>query len=101
MNLSRMERHKEFMNGFSEAFGEKLKADSSFAISAYEDIADYSVTNCSAKTLSTLSNRYATYELKEIISIEGENVFGKEYMEYHVDEKKLDELIIRMFYQEK
>lgn len=101
MNLSRMERHKEYMNGFFGAFSAKLKADSSFALHAYEDIAEYSVTDCSVNTLSTLANRCAEYELKEIVSVEGENVLGKEYMEYHVDEQKLDDLIIRMFYQEK
>ncbi len=101
MNVSRMKRHEEFMSGFFKAFGERIKESDTFALSLYEDIADYSVTNCTANTMVSLANRYSEYTLDEIVSPEGENVVGKEYMEFHVDEEKLDQLIIRMFYQEK
>ena len=42
--------------------------------------------------------RYADYELVEIVSTEGENTRGEKYMEFYVDEEKLDELILRLFY---
>lgn len=101
MNTSRMKRHEEFMRGFFQAFGEKIKEDDTFALSLYEDISDYSVSNFTANTLVSLANRYSEYTLDEIVSPEGENVVGKEYMEFYADEEKLDELVIRMFYQEK
>jgi hypothetical protein len=35
------------------------------------------------------------------VSPEGENVLGEKYYEFHVDEEKLDELIVRLFYAPK
>ena len=101
MNVSRMKRHEEFMSGFFKALGTKLRESDSFALELYEDISDYSVTNCTGTTLVSLANRYSDYTLDEIVSPEGENVVGEEYMEFHIDEEKLDQFIIRMFYQEK
>ncbi len=101
MNVSRMERQEEYMHGFYDALQTKLDSGQSFVAKAYEDVAGYIVTDCSLNTLSSLMNRYADYTLKEVVSPEGENVMGEEYMEFHLDEDKLDELILRLFYAPK
>ncbi len=100
MNITRMTRHEEYMRGFFSALRGKLD-DTSFALSAFNSVSDYMVTDCSVETLSSYANRYSDYTLKEIVSPEGENVKGKEYMEFHVDAEKLDELILRLFYSPK
>ncbi len=101
MNLSRMERHKEYMNGFFEALGAKLDENGNFAISAMKNVSDYMVTNCSPEVLGKFANRYSDYTLKEIVTVEGENTVGDKYMEFYPDEEKLDSLILRLFYEEK
>ncbi len=102
MNISRMDRHKEFMNGFIKAFNNKLKSDGeSFVYTAYSDIEKYMVTDCSVNTMSNLINKYSDYELKDIITLEGENKTGEDYMEFYADEEKLDQLIIDLFYAKK
>lgn len=102
MNISRMERHKEYMKGFVEALNTTLAEDSdSYIINTYNAIDDYVVTDCSVNTMSTLINRYSEYELNDIISPEGENVAGDDYMEFYADEEKLDQLILQLFYSEK
>ena len=48
-----------------------------------------------------LIKRYDEYKINDIISPEGENVMGEEYMEFYLDEEKLDEMIVRLFYAPK
>lgn len=101
LNLSRMERQQEYMDGFMRSFRQAIKADSTFMVSAYSDISPYIVTNCSSTVISTLSDRYADYELKEVISLTGENHLGEEYYEFYVDEDALLELRLKLLYAQK
>ncbi len=101
MNISRMERHKEYMENFVSAFNEKVKESDTFILETYEDIAPYIVSDCSVNSMSSMLNRYADYTLREVVTPKGENKLGDEYMEFYVDEDELQKLIIRMFYTEK
>lgn len=101
LNISRMERQREYIDGFLAAMRKKMELSDSFALSAYSDISPYIVTDISSNVFSTMLQRYSGYELTEIVSPEGENVRGEEYMEFYVDEEKLDDLIIRLFYAPK
>lgn len=101
LNLSRMERHKEYMRGLTAALNKKLDSSDSFALKLYDKLSDYMVTDCSANVLSGLMNRCAEYELEQIVSLEGENVRGKEFYEFYPDEKAMDALILQMFYAPK
>ena len=101
MNISRMERHKEYMENFVSAFNEKVKESDTFILETYEDIAPYIVSDCSVNSMSSMLNRYADYTLREVVTPKGENKLGDEYMEFYVDEDELQKLIIRMFYTKK
>ena len=101
MNISRMDRHKEYMESFVKAFSEKAKESDTFVLETYDDVAPYIVSDCSVNSLSAMLNRYADYELREIVTPKGENVLSDKYMEFYVDEEALDELIVKMFYTEK
>ena len=101
LNISRMERHKSYASGFLKAFRQKMDQGETFALSLYETISPYIVTDCSVTVLTSMMERYADYEIVEIVSPEGENVMGEEYFEFYVDEQKLDQLILRLFYEAK
>ena len=101
LNLSRMERHKEYLLGLTAALGEKLRGSDSFAVEIYEQMSPYMVTDCSVNALSGLLQRCADYSLKQIVSLEGENKLGAEYYEFYADEEKLDALILQLFYAPK
>ncbi len=101
MNISRMDRHKEYMENFVTAFSEKVKESDTFILETYQDVAPYVVSDCSINSLSAMLNRYADYELKEIVTPVGENKLTDKYMEFYVDEEALDELILRIFYTKK
>lgn len=101
LNVSRMERQKEYMAGFMEAFQSKEDAGISFLVSAYEQTTPYMVTDCSLTVLQDMAQRYGDYPIVEVVSPAGENRKGETYMEYYVDEEALDELILRLFYAPK
>lgn len=101
LNLSRMERQKEYMQGFMWSFKQATNADSTFMVSAYADISPYIVTDCSSTVISTFSDRYSDYELKEVVSLTGENHLGAEYYEFYVDEDALLELRLKLLYARK
>ena len=100
LNLSRITRQQAYLDGFSEAFRAK-QGDEQFFLSLWEEVAPYVVTDCSATVINGLINRCGGYALGEVITPEGENVRGETYYEFYVDEEKLDELILRLFYAPK
>ena len=100
-NLSRMDRQEQYMDGFVESFRTKQAESTEFIVSAYEDVSDYIVTNCSVNAFSGMMKRYANYQLQDVISPAGKNVLGETYYEFHADEEKLDELILKLFYAPK
>lgn len=100
-NVTRMERQKEYVDGFLEALYSKADTSATFLLSTYEDILPYIVTDCSAETLSTLLDRYSDFTMKETITPQGENRIEDGHYAFYPDEQKLDELIVDIFYRPK
>ena len=101
LNLSRIERQKDYIHGFMEAFKTTSAQSTNFMVSAYEDISPYMVTDCSVNAINGMLSRYKDFTLRQIVTPEGENVLGEEYYEFHVDEEALDALILELFYSPK
>ena len=100
-NISRMDRQEQYIDGFIEAFRTKQEDSTEFIVSAYEDVSDYIVTNCSVNAFTGMMKRYADYKLLDAVSPEGKNELGETYFEFYADEEKLDELILKLFYAPK
>ncbi len=98
LNISRIERQKEYMDGFFTALRAQQNEDAEFVVSAYNQVSPYVVTDCSANTISSLMSRYADYPLGEIVSPDGENIVADGYYQYRVDEEALDQLVLKLFY---
>lgn len=96
--MVRQERQKIFLEAFAEKARQKAAQDSSFVIDLYEEVEPYTVTNMGndlfAKLLTASGNTSA-----EVNTVPGEAVEGKSFDEYHVDEEKLTEILIEMFYR--
>ena len=101
MNVSRMNRQKEYMNGFVTALGTSVESNDAFVVETFEQLSDYIVTDCSVNTLNTMMNRYSEYTFEDIITPEGESIKGDKYMEFHIDKTSLDKLVLDLFYSEK
>lgn len=101
MNLGRMERQEKYLRGFSSSLDAAMEEDVYFLVDAFEQVSQHMVTSCTATTLAGLIDDYADYQLGEMITIEGENVKGKEFMEYHLDEEDLDRVVLQYLYAPK
>jgi LCP family protein required for cell wall assembly len=101
MNKTRMVRHETFMKGLMEALKAKLNGDEAFALSLFEDIAPYIVTDCSGNVITSLTSRYGDYPLVEIVRPEGTHSKVGDHLAFMPDTDKLDALILRLFYAPK
>lgn len=101
LNLSRIERQKDYMAGFLTAFQKKKAEDPNFLLKTYDTVSPYLVSDCSIQVISGLLDRCSSYTLGQIVSPQGENVMGGEYYEFHIDEENLTQLALELFYSEK
>ena len=101
LNITRMTRHEEYMRGLMTALKENMDASDSFVLNLYDQVDEYMVTDCSVNVISGLLERCMDYPIREIVSPEGRNIRGEEFMEFHLDETALDALILRLFYAPK
>lgn len=101
LNLSRMERQKEYINRFVEAFGNKVEESDTFLLKTYNAAAPYLVSDLPLNSLTAMMERYEGYPIGETISLTGENRLGEEYYEFYPDEEALEDLILELFYAPK
>lgn len=101
LNLSRMERQKEYINRFVDAFRGKMAESDSFLLKTYNAVAPYLVSDLPVNTLTAMMQRYEGYEIGDTISLTGENRLGEKYYEFYPDEEALEKLILELFYAPK
>lgn len=102
LNLSRMERQEQYVEGFTEALRQTREQEgTSWFTELYGEAAPYLVTDCSTAVISSLLDRCGDYQLVGTVTPQGENVLGEEYYEFYLDEEALDELILSLFYAPK
>lgn len=101
LNLSRMERQTQFIEGFMKAVDKKAEQNDAVALEIYNSISEYVVSDCPMSTFDGIIDRVSEYTLSDVIKPEGENKKGQEYMEFYVDESALEDIAIRLFYSEK
>lgn len=97
-NISRMIRQRQYMESFAKKIKEAYESDNELVLNAYNAISDYTVTDCSITVLSDTAERLSSYEIKDIVTLEGNVVETEEFIEFHADDKKLKELVINLFY---
>ena len=101
LNLSRIERQKEYINRFVEAFRAKMTGSDTFLLKTYDAVAPYLVSDLPLNTLSAMLTRCEGFTVGDTISLSGENRLGQEYYEFYPDEAALEELVLELFYAPK
>lgn len=101
LNSSRMNRQAEYIRGFIDAVDAKSEESDTFAYSVYEELSGYIVTDMSLNVFSGMADRYADFELNEIITPQGENRLGEKYNEFYLDEAAFDKMVLEVFYAPK
>ena len=64
----------------------------------YAAAGPYMVTDMSGKRISNLANTARNYNNRGIVTIDGENRMGAEFMEYYADEDNIKETVLTLFY---
>lgn len=101
LNVSRMERHEAYIDGFLKAFRAKAAESDTFLGQLYEQVSPYMVTDCSVNVLTGFLERCTDYPLAQIVTPKGRNIRGEEFYEFYPDEAKLDDLVLDLFYTKK
>ena len=100
-NATRMARQREYVDGFMHKLQTREMEEAEFALEFYDDVAPYIVTDCSVEDFSKMLEHYTKYELVEVVVPEGEHQIVDGHYQCHVDQEKLNELILRLFYAPK
>lgn len=98
-NLHRMERQRQYMSSFLEQFQAAMLEDPGFLADSVLSIADCLVSDYTVEQISGLAEDIQEYQFNGVCTLEGDAVQGEEYMEFYVDEKALQSLVIGLFYQ--
>lgn len=97
-NSTRMVRQQDYLVSLIDSFNKKIAEDQEFPVKASLELSDYIVSNYSVNQLENLMTNLSGYEFEEIYELEGESEIGDKYMEFYVDEKSAQDLVLDLFY---
>jgi len=97
-NVSRMQRQKLYINSMLMQYQiQDYTIDD--IVTVCEDISPYLITDCTMDEISMFFDMMSEFDFQGVIAPEGEQVAGDVYMEFYVDDDKLKELVISLFYR--
>lgn len=99
-NISRMNRQRHYIDELIKQQQGKVYSYS-FASELYSEIKEYIVTNCSLVDFDDLMGYVSAYEYTGTLTPAGESKDGEEFMEFYVDEAKLDDMVREYFYEKR
>lgn len=97
-NVSRMERQMAFFDAFIKT-AKNAELNEESLLKCFEDVEDYIVTNANDGILGEISDKLENYEKKATVKIPGESKVGQKFMEFHVDEEGLKDIVTDVFYK--
>ena len=99
-NTGRMERQKVYLMAFLEKLKARAQDDMDGLLSDLENMDDLTVSNLTTTDLEQLLTILAGNDLSEdnYHILEGEDQLGELHDEFYVDEEKLQQLILDLFY---
>ena len=96
-NIARMRRHRSFLEEVIRSLDEKSH-DAGFVTDTVNRVNPYMVTNMSQTRWNSLFQAVMHYERGEILTPEGTNTVGTQYMEFYADQEKLAKLAAELYY---
>ncbi len=88
-NISRMGRHREYLEAFSQAAKDALAENADLAADAFRAAEPFLCTDLSVENISDITRWLQEYRLEPTLTPEGEYVMGEEFAEFYVDEVSL------------
>lgn len=101
-NNKRMERQKQYALNFLSQAKSAMKKDVTLPVTLYHELSENMVTNINLDNAVYLATLMADMELTEegFYTVQGEVKQGSVYEEFYVDDEKLQEMILDIFYKE-
>lgn len=96
-NNFRMRRQVQYIPALFQTFREKTKNSRDEIEHLYTEISSYVTTDLSVDELNNMAGYFWNEE--DVYYVEGESVPGEEFEEFHVDDKRLKDMIMKMFYK--
>ncbi|MBQ7922077.1 MAG: LCP family protein [Clostridia bacterium] len=97
-NNNRMRRQKQYLETLFDQTRKAAEEDSALYSRIALEMTDYIVSDCSGNKLEALLKKVSAYNFDTVLSIDGKNVKGKDYMEFYPDEHSVKEIVIDCFY---
>lgn len=102
--LTRLERQKGYIKAYIETAKRRAEEDDQLIVRLMEDVEKYMITNMAKDQYMEMGmavlNSPQIMDDGDLISLPGKAVQTELYEEFHPDEEKVKELIIRLFYKE-
>ncbi len=97
----RLDRQKQYLNGFIDVAKQAVQKDTSVVIDLYQAVKPQMVTDISLDEAAYLAPILAgyTYGEDDFYTLPGETVMGEAYEEFYPDEDAVFEMILDVFYE--
>lgn len=101
-NELRLQRQKQYLTTFAAEAKNQATSDIRVAVSLYQAVRKYMVTDIDLNSFLYLATEALDYDfdVKHMYSLQGETIQGNQFEEFYVDEEALQELIVRIFYEQ-
>ncbi|MBQ8765751.1 MAG: LCP family protein [Clostridia bacterium] len=97
-NSNRMIRQKQYIEELYNITRSKIDEDESFILTAWEKMAEYTVSDCYEQDLLGIYEKISGYEYLGTEQLKGESVVGERFMEFYPDEDALNQFVKETFY---
>ena len=100
-NDSRLERQRQYLNGFINAAREACQENPNAAVDLFKAISSQMVTNITADEISYLAPQIVNYKFdsSDLKTVKGTTQKNGDYEEYIIDDDDLYDTIIQTFYE--
>lgn len=101
-NELRLQRQKQYMTTFAAAAKQQISSDIRVAVQIFQLAQKYMVTDIDLSSFTYLATEALDYQfdVEHLYSLEGETMQGNQFEEFYVDDDALQDLIIRLFYEQ-
>ncbi len=98
-NLARMKRQQQYLSAFQTKLLETYRTDSTLLSGWLLELGEDFSTDCSVNQLDGLMKLLAQCEMAPFRELQGEAVQGEAFLEYHLNEERLLETALELFYE--
>lgn len=101
-NELRLQRQKQYMTAFAAAAKRQVSSDIRVAVQLFQLAQKYMVTDIDLSGFTYLATEALDYQfdVNNLYTLKGETMQGNQFEEFYVDDDALQDLIIRLFYEQ-